>query len=72
MSKQPSHPFMVTHALEALRTGSLPTAIPGLLMDEFHISAAQASELAALAIKRHKKPSKLDTKLLDEPGEANQ
>ena len=64
MRKQPRQE-MIDYVLGALRTGSRPSALPKLLMDEFHISEALADDLSALAIKRHKKPGKLDTKSLD-------
>jgi len=66
MKKQPRQE-MIDYVLGALRTGSLPSALPNLLMDEFHISEALAGDLSALAIKRHKRKG-LDTKPIDELG----
>jgi hypothetical protein len=64
---KPSHQFMITNVLEALRTGSRPSALPNLLLDEFHISEELAGHLSALAIKRHKRKG-LGTKPLNELG----
>ena len=59
MRKRPQQE-MIDYVLGALRTGSLASALPELLMDEFHISEVLAGEFSALAIKRHKTRSKLD------------
>ena len=58
---------MIDYALRALRTGSLPSALPRLLLAEFHMSEELAGDLSALAIKRHKRKG-LGTKPLNEPG----
>ena len=61
---------IIIRALDLLRAGILASAIPDRLMDDFSITPEKARELAAEAIKRHKrgKRGRLDTKPIDKPG----
>jgi hypothetical protein len=43
---------IVTHAVELLKGGLLPGALPKKLMDEFGLSTEHADDLAAAAIRR--------------------
>lgn len=66
-TRRPSDREIITRALELLRAGSLPSALPGRLMTEFGLTPEKAAEMTGRAISRHRR-GKLDTKELDEPG----
>ena len=69
MSNQPTDSEIVTFAVGLLSAGILASALPGRLMDLYSLTPEKASELAAIAIKRHKKQGKrgkLGTKPFDQ------
>ena len=63
--RKPREREMIAHALELLKSGTLPTALPGELMAKFSISAEKAQAVAVEAVNRFKK----DTKPIEKPGD---
>ena len=64
MSTAPTDDQMSGFAMYLLHAGILASAIPDRLMVEYSLTSEKAGELAAVAIARHKR----DTKLFDKPG----
>jgi hypothetical protein len=54
-TNKPTDREIVTRGLEMLRYGTLPSVLPGRLMDEFGLTPERARELAGKAIEQHKK-----------------
>lgn len=46
---------IITQAVAWLEAGTLASALPGRLMDEYDLTPAQARELAQAALRQHKK-----------------
>jgi hypothetical protein len=46
--------FIIAYALALLSAGTPPDALPGLLMDEYGLTRAQARAFAAAALREHK------------------
>jgi hypothetical protein len=62
---RPNNYQIITRALEMLRFGILTNDLPDRLIDEFGLTPERAHELAAEAIRLHKKSgmrTKLDTR----------
>lgn len=73
MTRRTTDYAIIARAMELLRAGILPAAVPDRLMEEFGIGAERARELAGRAVEVWKKPyrrgkrGRLDTKPFDEP-----